>query len=386
MSRTLMVTGATGGAAPDVARRLLDRGDRLLLVGRSAEALAAIEAELGGGDRVATFAGQVSDPAQADAAVAHGVERLGPLQGLINLAGSFRAGLPVAIAEPADYMALIEANLMVGAMASRAVLRQLSGEGWFVFVTAFLAREPMPTMGPLAASKAALEGWAKAFHLEVKDRGVHVNVLDVTLLDTPTARASRPGMDPSLCVSGEHFAQTIEFLTSDGGGAFYGGLVPLHGKFSIAGGPPPGAAGGPPPGAGGPGAGGPGGGPPPGAGGPPPAERKRYALFYPFKPGKAAESEPLFQAGGDPPQQAGATTRLLSTTVFRFGDTVVRTFEIEGDLEEAVEHMVIGSALSDLGVRLKPLMDESVDLTTPDGLRHFFTNNLMEIVTDRTVA
>jgi len=65
---------------------------------------------------------------------------------------------------------------------------------------------------------------------------------------------------------------------------------------------------------------------------------------------------------------------------------VVRTFEIEGDLDEAIEHMVIGSALSDLGARLKPLLDDSVDLTTPDGLRSFFRGNLMQIVTDRVAG
>ena len=388
-TRTLMITGATGGAGEIVAQRLLARGDRLLLIGRDPDRLDELERELDAGDRVVTFAGGLSDPAQADAAVALGIERFGALEGLVNLAGAFRAGLPVALADPQDYLDLYDANLMVAAMASRAILRRLAGEGWFVFVTAFLAREPMPTMGPLAASKAALEGWAKAFHREVKDRGIHVNVLDVTLLDTPHGRETHPGGDYSQWVPGEQFADTIAFLTSPAGGAFYGGLLPLHGKFAIGGGPPPGMGGGPPGGAAG--------GPPPGvaAGGPPPgvgasqgnggAQRQRYALFYPFNPGRAAEAESLFQAGADPPPQAGGT-RLISTTVFRFGDTVVRTFEIEGNLDEAIEHMVIGSALSDLGARLKPLLDDSVDLTTPDGLRSFFRGNLMQIVTDRVAG
>ena len=80
-TRTLMITGATGGAGEIVARRLLARGDRLLLIGRDPDRLDELERELDAGDRVVTFAGGLSDPAQADAAVALGIERFGALEG-----------------------------------------------------------------------------------------------------------------------------------------------------------------------------------------------------------------------------------------------------------------------------------------------------------------
>lgn len=113
------------------------------------------------------------------------------------------------------------------------------------------------------------------------------------------------------------------------------------------------------------------------------AQPQRYALLYPFKPGKAAEAERVFREGARPPLSAGGDTKLRSTTVFRKGDVVVRVFEIYGDLDEAVEHMVRATELSDTGEKLKPLMDASVDLTTTEGLRRFFRDQLMEVVTDR---
>jgi hypothetical protein len=67
------------------------------------------------------------------------------------------------------------------------------------------------------------------------------------------------------------------------------------------------------------------------------------------------------------------------------GDTVVRTFEIDGSIEEAVENMVQAAELSDLGARLKPLMEEGVDPTTAEGLRRWFHSQMMEIVTDRAI-
>jgi SchA/CurD like domain len=115
------------------------------------------------------------------------------------------------------------------------------------------------------------------------------------------------------------------------------------------------------------------------------SEVNRYGILYPFKPGTAAQADELFRGGGDPPPQAAAQTALRSTTVLRKGDVVVRVFEIEGSLEEAIEHMVRASALSDLGEKLKPLLDESVDLTSEEGLRRFFADQMMEVVTHRAI-
>jgi hypothetical protein len=230
-------------------------------------------------------------------------------------------------------------------------------------------------MGPYAASKAALAAWVRALSREVKDRGVHANMIMTTLIDSPKTRGEHPGADYSQWVPVDDVAEMVAFLTSDAAGSMYGSVVPLLGKFALD--APAGAiVMGPPPGVGG---------PPPGAGGPPPGGgSKRYALLYPFKPGKAEQAEELFQGGGDPPPPGGGM-RLLSTTVFRMGNTVVRTFEIEGDLDEAIEHMVKGAELSDLGSQLKPLMEDTVDLSTAEGLRHFFKSQMMEVVTDRVI-
>lgn len=108
----------------------------------------------------------------------------------------------------------------------------------------------------------------------------------------------------------------------------------------------------------------------------------RYALLYPFLPGAGGQAGDLFQMGGDPPPQAGAT-RLLSTTVFRKEDLIVRVFEIDGDVAEAVEHLVRAAALFDLGRRLQPLLAGTVDLTNEEGLRRFFEDQMMTVLTHR---
>jgi hypothetical protein len=111
----------------------------------------------------------------------------------------------------------------------------------------------------------------------------------------------------------------------------------------------------------------------------------RHALLYPLRPGTGAAADAVFTGGGDPPPQAG-DTRLLSTTVFRHEDTVVRMFEIVGDLDEAIEHLVRAAALQQVGGRLAPYLAEGVDISGEDGLRRFFREQLMTVVTDRRAA
>jgi NAD(P)-dependent dehydrogenase (short-subunit alcohol dehydrogenase family) len=275
--RAFLVTGASGGMAPFVARALLARGDRLMLTGRNADRLAELEAELDGAG-VATLAVDVAEPDDASAAVAQTIGQFGRLDGLIHLAGAFRAGTPVIAADRDLYLDLYRANFLTAAVATQAVLRAMNGgPGWLVYVTSLLAQEPMPTMGPYAASKSALLTWVRALGREVADRGIHANAVVATLVDTPRNRAVQPGADHSHWVPAEAVTDVIAFLSSPAASAFYGSAVPAYGRFALhppagaVGGPPPGVPGGPPPGV----AGGPppgmAGGPPPGmAGGPPP--------------------------------------------------------------------------------------------------------------------
>ena len=65
---------------------------------------------------------------------------------------------------------------------------------------------------------------------EVKDRGVRVNAVCPSILDTPANRADMPDADTARWVSPRSLAAVIAFLLSDDASAVTGACIPVAGR------------------------------------------------------------------------------------------------------------------------------------------------------------
>jgi hypothetical protein len=102
----------------------------------------------------------------------------------------------------------------------------------------------------------------------------------------------------------------------------------------------------------------------------------RHALRYPIRHGMADIADRVFRNSDDPPLMAGST-RLLSTSVYRQGDTFVRVFAIDGHIDELVDGLAHAVEVHAVGRQMAGLFDGGHEFTTRDGLRRFFSDNLM---------
>lgn len=246
MSGAVVVTGATGELAPAIIECLIARGDRLLLVGRSAERLASLEQEFGVEGIVEIFQADVSDAVQASAVADRAVSRFGGVAGLVHLVGGF-AARPVVFMGPDDYSALVEANFLSAVTATQALLPHLGERARLVYFSTPLADEPLPAMSGYGASKAALVAWVKSLSHEVKGQGIHANVVVMTVADTPAKRLERPDWDFDQTVTPEAVAGVVAFLIGPMSDGVYGACVPVLSRFgftSVLSGPPPSLVGG----------------------------------------------------------------------------------------------------------------------------------------------
>jgi len=225
MSRSALVTGATGGLGGAVARRLVADGWRVVAPVRGEPArfepgVVAVQADVT--DETAV-AGVVA-VAAADASA--------PLRAVVNLVGGFAAGGRVHETPIADFEAQLRLNLRTAYIVTAAALPHLisAGGGSVVCIGSRAALRPFSGAAGYITSKAALLALVSALAVEYRDDLVRVNAVLPSVIDTPANRASQPNADFDHWVSPEQIADVIAFLCSDVSAATSGAHIPVYGR------------------------------------------------------------------------------------------------------------------------------------------------------------
>jgi len=230
MSRRIVVTGGFGALGRAVSRLAIARGWRTTLIDFQAEPPAGLAAGLGG---EAHLQGGVdlADAAAAVAALGEAADRHGGLDVLVNVAGGF-AWRTLEDAGYAPWGELHRLNVATAVNASAAALPFLvaSGSGRIVNVGANAALKAAAGMGAYAGAKAAVHRLTESLSEELKDRGVTVNAVLPSIIDTPANRADMPDADFDRWVSPAALAEVILFLASEEAGAVTGALLPVIGR------------------------------------------------------------------------------------------------------------------------------------------------------------
>lgn len=222
--RIVVVTGASGNLGKAVVRAFEACGDEVVRVDRSAGSSSA-------GLHVAV---DLLDPADAQRIATAAVERYGRIDALCNLAGGFAMGEDVHATSDATWTKMWDLNVATMVNASRAVVPVMleRGGGAIVNVGAFGAQRGGARMGAYAASKSAVMRLTESMSAELRDRGINVNAVLPTTLDTPENRNAMPDADPSTWVALDDLANVIAFLASPRAKAMHGALVPVTGLSS----------------------------------------------------------------------------------------------------------------------------------------------------------
>lgn len=163
---THLLTGAGSGIGAALARVLADRGDRLLLVARSAERAAELEDTYAGSQGLVA---DLADPASVlDLALPDRIDSVVHAAGVVDLA-------PVAESTAQQWREQLDVNVVAPAMLTRACLPALrAARGTVVLVNSGAGLHAHPTWGAYAASKHALKALADSLRGEEQSHGVRV--------------------------------------------------------------------------------------------------------------------------------------------------------------------------------------------------------------------
>jgi 3-oxoacyl-[acyl-carrier protein] reductase len=222
--KVVVVTGALGALGKVVAEAALAQGARVAGVDHAPSQLPATASriELGGVD--------LSDAAQAKAAIDAVAAHFGSLDALINIAGGF-AFEAVAEGDPKTWQRMYALNVLTALNTSRSAIPHLaaSAAGRIVNVGAIGALQAGAGMGAYAASKAGVHRLTEALAAEWKGK-ITVNAVLPSTIDTPANRASMPKADFAKWVTPQELANVILFLVSDAASAITGALLPVSGR------------------------------------------------------------------------------------------------------------------------------------------------------------
>ncbi len=177
--KTAIVTGASRGLGPYIARALGDRGMNLVLAARSREGLESVAAELRSrGVETAVVPCDVTDAAAREALVGEAEAAFGGVHVLVNNAG-IESTFPYHRLPPTEIERVIAVNLIAPMLLTRLVLPRMLAqrEGHIVNIASLAGKQGPPYNEPYAASKAGLIGFTQSLRAEYRGVGVSASVV-----------------------------------------------------------------------------------------------------------------------------------------------------------------------------------------------------------------
>ncbi|GGM16698.1 SDR family NAD(P)-dependent oxidoreductase [Nakamurella endophytica] len=187
-AQVALVTGASSGIGRATARALAARGWSLVLCARSADGLAAVEAEcVAAGAPALAVPTDVGDRGRVEDAFAAATERFGRVDAVVNSAAVVGYGRFEDV--PAEvYDRVVTTNLLGTANVARAALAHFKehGGGRLVLIGSLLGKIAVPFMSPYVTSKWGVQALARTLQVEARETpGIQVSLVSPGSINTP---------------------------------------------------------------------------------------------------------------------------------------------------------------------------------------------------------
>jgi NAD(P)-dependent dehydrogenase (short-subunit alcohol dehydrogenase family) len=222
MTKTILITGATGGLGKKAAETFATQGHSLVLLDRNPDKLDSLARDLSlPGDRLLTSAFDLRDKEAIHATAEAVAAKFGGVHALIHLVGGWVGGKTLVEGDPKDLELMLDQHIWTTFHLFQAFAPQMVQHKWgrVMVVSASNVPNPPGKTGIYTAAKAAQENMVLTLAAELKDQGVTANIIQVRAIDeNNTGKGTTP----------KDIAAAMLYLFSEEAAKVNGARIPLY--------------------------------------------------------------------------------------------------------------------------------------------------------------
>lgn len=222
MTRTILITGATGGLGRKTAEAFAAHGHSLVLLDRNQDKLDALTHDLNlPAERLYASAIDLQDRDAVRATAETVAAKFSGVHALIHLVGGWVGGKTLLEGDPKDLDFMLAQHVWTTFHLFQAFTPQLIQNGWgrVIVVSASTVPNPPGKTGIYTAAKAAQENLILTLAAELKENGITANIIQVRAIDVEN---KGKGTTPDEIVA------AMLYLFSEEASKVSGARIPLY--------------------------------------------------------------------------------------------------------------------------------------------------------------
>jgi len=233
VTKTVVITGGTGGLGTALVRRLISQDYRIAVTYLLPDEAQSFETEFEVDEkRVMLTRVDCTNAEAVNTYMKELAGRWGEIHALCGLVGGWAGGRDVEETDDVRFERMLDLNLRSSFYAVRAVIPHLKEAGWgrILLVGSRGAVDNPEAQGAFNIAKAGVAALGQSVATELDGTGVTANVLVPSVIDTPATRRSIPYADYVNWPTPDEIAAVAEFILGDGSGVINGALIPVYGR------------------------------------------------------------------------------------------------------------------------------------------------------------
>jgi 3-oxoacyl-[acyl-carrier protein] reductase len=241
LTKSAIVTGASGGIGRVVAKRLANDGFAITVhyAGNPAKAEAVVAEINNAGGKAISVQADVTKPGDVETLFKQTLEAFGKVDVVVHSAGIMPL-LPISGGDVETFDKVIRTNLRGTFLVLGQAAQHVPAGGRIIAFSSSVIAKSFPTYGPYIASKAGVEGLVRVLANELRGRNITVNAVapgqvetDLFLKGKSDARIDElKKMNPlERLGQPEDMANLVSFLAGPDGGWVNAQVIRANGGF-----------------------------------------------------------------------------------------------------------------------------------------------------------